>query len=191
MNIKEIKRLIKIDLNNRGLSSGDPIYGRIFADMQVKNFPNLNYNEISLAINELIAEGYFQLIDKNDTLYHSDLMDNNLPKVRLKNNIEERKYMQKYVSDDNKNEIILNIEKQRVISLSIDRVKQVAPDISLKYKYKVKDFQKENTLFKMRYNNYFIRVTKNNTVELYKYIDDLALVPNSPALISILNLSNS
>lgn len=87
MDIKEIKRLIKIDLNGKRLSAGDPIYGRIFADMQVKNFPNLNYNEISLAINELIAEGYFQLIDKNDTLYHSDLMDNNLPKVRLKNNI--------------------------------------------------------------------------------------------------------
>lgn len=191
MDIKEIKRLIKIDLNSRRLSAGDPIYGRIFADMQVKNFPSLNYNEISLAINELIAEGYFQLIDKNDKLYHSDLMDNNLPKVRLKNNIEGRKHIQKYVSDDNKNEIILNIEKERVISLSIDRVKQVAPDISLKYKYEVKDFQKENTLFKIRYNNYFIRVTKNNTVELYKYIDYLALVPNSPALISILNLSNS
>ena len=189
MDIKEIKRLIKIDLNNRGLSSGDPIYGRIFADMQFKNSPNLDYNEISLAINELIAEGYFQLIDKNDTLYHSDLMDNNLPKVILKNNIEGRKHMQKYVSDNNKNEIILNIEKQSVISLSIDRVKQVAPDIRLKHK--VMDYKKEDTLFKMRYNNYFIRVTKNNTVELYNYIDDLALVPNSPALISILNLSNS
>lgn len=97
--------------------------------------------------------------------------------------------MRKYVSDDDKYEIILNIEKQSVISLSIDRVKQVAPDIRLKYK--VMDDEKENTLFKMRYNNYFIRVTKNNTVELYNYIDDLALVPNSPALISILNLSNS
>lgn len=53
------------------------------------------------------------------------------------------------------------------------------------------DDEKENTLFKMRYNNYFIRVTKNNTVELYKYIDNLALVKNSSNLISILNLSNS
>lgn len=68
-------------------------------------------------------------------------------------------------------------------------MKQVAPDARLKPK--VRDYQKENTLFKMRYNNYFIRVTKNNTVELYKYIDDLVLVENSPALISILNLSNS
>lgn len=53
------------------------------------------------------------------------------------------------------------------------------------------DCQKENTLFKMRYNNYFIRVTKNNTVELYNYIDNLALIGGGTALISILNLSNS
>lgn len=87
MDIEEIKRLIKIDLNNRGLSAGDPIYGRVFADMQFKNSINVDYNKLSSAIKELINEGYFQLIDKNDALYHSDLMDNNLPKVRLKNNI--------------------------------------------------------------------------------------------------------
>ena len=189
MDIEEIKRLIKIDLNNRGLSAGDPIYGRVFVDMQFKNSINVDYNKLSSAIKELINEGYFQLIDKNDALYRSDLMDNNLPKVRLKMIFERSRHMQKYISDDGIYEVIFDIEKQNIISFSIDTVKQVAPDARLKPK--VRDYQKENTLFRMRYNNYFIRVTKNNTVELYKYIDDLVLVENSPALISILNLSNS
>lgn len=99
--------------------------------------------------------------------------------------------MQKYTSNDNEHEVILDMEVQSVISLSINKVRQVAPDIRLKSKVNVIDYQKENTLFKMRYNNYFIRVTKNNTVELYNYIDNLALIGGGPALISILNLSNS
>lgn len=191
MDIEEIKRLIKIDLNNRRLSAGDPIYGRVFADMQFKNFINVDYDKLNSAIKELINEGYFQLIDKNDALYHSDLMDNNLHKVRLKNNFERSRYMKKYISDDGRYEVVLDIEKQSIISFSIDTVKQVAPDMRLKSKVKVMDYEEENTLFKMRYNNYFIRVTKNDTVELYNYIDNLSLIGGGPALISILNLSNS
>lgn len=107
MDIEEIKRLIKIDLNNRGLSAGDPIYGRVFVDMQFKNSINVDYNKLSSAIKELINEGYFQLIDKNDALYRSDLMDNNLPKVRLKMIFERSRHMQKYISDDGIYEVIL------------------------------------------------------------------------------------
>ena len=50
--------------------------------MQFKNFINVDYDKLNSAIKELINEGYFQLIDKNDALYHSGLMDNNLPKIR-------------------------------------------------------------------------------------------------------------
>ena len=99
--------------------------------------------------------------------------------------------MKKYISDDGRYEVVLDIEKQSIISFSIDTVKQVAPDMRLKSKVKVMDYEEENTLFKMRYNNYFIRVTKNDTVELYNYIDNLSLIGGGPALISILNLSNS